>query len=146
MGCSGNDDAPQETVGANPPTPEEPVTATTEELLQAIIDEKVGTDANKLVGVSVSIRVGTEERWNLVGGISKVGEPITADMRFGLASITKTVVAATIMKLVDEGVLTLEDTIDDWVDVNSPNVDQSVTIFQLLAHLLIHSLSSLKKN
>lgn len=137
MACSGGDDAPSTTATPTPtptPTPEEPVSATTEELLQAIIDAKVGTDTDKLVGVSVSIRIGDEERWNLVGGISKLEEPITPNMRFGLGSITKTVVAAATMKLVDEGVLTLDDTIGDWIDLNSPQVDQSITIFQLLAH------------
>lgn len=133
-GCSGSDDLVTGTDMINSPNTEEPTTATTEELLQAIIDEKVGNDVDKLVGVSVSIRVGSEERWKMVGGISRPGEPITSDMRFGLASITKTVVAATILKLVDEGVLSLEDTIDDWIDLNSRNVDQSITIFQLLSH------------
>lgn len=55
-------------------------------------------------------------------------------MRFGIASITKTVVAATIMKLIDEGILTLDDTLGDWVTLDNPHVDESVTIFQLLAH------------
>ena len=133
-GCSGSDDSVPGTDMIDQLDTEEPTTATTEELLQAIIDEKVGNDVDKLVGVSVSIRVGAEERWKMVGGISKQGEPITSDMRFGLASITKTVVAATVLKLVDEGVLSLEDTIDDWIDLNSRNVDQSITIFQLLSH------------
>ena len=61
--------------------------------LQAIIDDKVGNDTDKLVGVSISIRVGSEERWNLVGGISKLNTPAQSDMRFGVGSVTKTVVA-----------------------------------------------------
>lgn len=104
---------------------------TTEALLQAVIDEKVGNDTNKLVGVSVSIRVGDEERWKLVGGISQLGQPITGDMKFGIGSITKTVVAATTMKLVDEGILTLEDTIEDWLTLDLENVDNSITIEDL---------------
>ncbi len=137
-GCSSDDGAASsEAETPTNPSPEEPTspsTLTTEERLQKIIDDKVGSDSDKLVGVSVSIRVGAEERWKLVGGISKLGEPVTGDMRFGLASITKTVVAATVLKLVDEGVLTLDDTIADWIDLNSQNVDQSITIFQLLSH------------
>ncbi len=121
-GCSKDD---------NPPDPPE---VSTGERLQSIIDEKVGNDADKLVGVSVSIRVGSEERWNLSGGISTLNQPINKSMRFGIASITKTAVAATIMKLVDEELLTLDDTIGDWITLNSPNVDESITIFQLLAH------------
>jgi len=44
-----------------------PTGPTMEQRLQKIIDEKVGNDTDKLVGVSVSIRVGNEERWKLVG-------------------------------------------------------------------------------
>lgn len=119
--CSSNDDSHLK---------QEMVTAQ----LQEVIDEKVGNDADKLVGVSVSIRVGTEERWKLVGGISKLGLPISSDMKFGIGSITKTVVAATIMKLVDEEILTLEDTIGDWLKLDLPNVNNNITIFQLLTH------------
>lgn len=102
--------------------------------LQAIIDDKVGNDTDKLVGVSISIRVGSEERWNLVGGISKLNTPTQSDMRFGVGSVTKTVVAATTMKLIDDGVLTINDHLGDWLTLSNPNVDEQVTIFQLLNH------------
>jgi D-alanyl-D-alanine carboxypeptidase len=128
--CSSDSDNSSNDNIVPPPPPEKSVA----ERLQEVIDEKVGNDADKLVGVSVSIRVGTEERWKLVGGISKLNEPITSDMRFGIGSITKTVVAATTMKLVDEGILTLDDKISDWLSLNNVNVDESATIFQLLAH------------
>lgn len=131
LSCSGGDDSSSDNGGGNNPPPNEP---TVLERLQSVVDAKVGNDADKLVGVSVSIRVGNEERWSLVGGISKVGLSTTSDMRFGIASITKTVVAATIMKLIDEGILTLDDTLGDWVTLDNPHVDESVTIFQLLAH------------
>ncbi len=121
VACSKNDDSP---------SGEEIITAR----LQEVIDEKVGNDADKLVGVSVSIRVGTEERWRLVGGISELGQPVSSDMKFGVGSITKTVVAATIMKLVDEEILTLDDTIGDWLTLGLANVDDTITIMQLLSH------------
>ncbi len=122
IGCSSNDDTSTENV-ANIPI---------EERLQNIIDERVGED--KLIGVSVSVRVGSEELWKLVSGNSKLNVPIESDMRFGIASITKTVVAATTMKLIDDGVLSLDDTIGDWLSLNNPNINESITIFQLLAH------------
>jgi len=100
--------------------------------LQNIIDSKIGAD--KLVGVSISIRIDGKERWNLQGGISHDNTPIQDNMRFGIASITKTVVAATTLKLVDEGILSLDDTIDDWLTLGSTNVNNSATIFQLLNH------------
>lgn len=103
--------------------------------LQEIIDSKIGDGSEKLVGVSVSIRIDGVETWNLNGGLSKSNVPVDRDMRFGIGSITKTAVAATILKLEEEGVLTLEDTVGDWLNLVGPNIDDSITIFQLLAHL-----------
>ena len=75
--------------------------------LQTIVNSKIGSD--KLLGASISIRVDGEERWKLQGGISSGDTPISGDMRFGIASITKTFVAATVLKLVEEGELSLDD-------------------------------------
>lgn len=122
VGCS-SDDSPAE------PTEEEIFT----EKLQGIIDSKVGSDL--LVGVSISIRVGSQERWNFVSGNSGDNEPMHKDLRFGIGSITKTVVGATILKLEEEGLISLEDPISKWLSLNSINVDESITIFQLLNHL-----------
>lgn len=105
-----------------------------EERLQSIIDAKIGIDDDKLVGVSVSIRVNGVERWALVGGISDVDLPITSHMKFGVGSITKTAIAATILKLEEEGLLTLEDTIGDHISLNAQNVNESITLIQLLSH------------
>ncbi|MEN8789536.1 MAG: serine hydrolase domain-containing protein [Flavobacteriaceae bacterium] len=104
-----------------------------EEKLQAIIDSRVGPD--KLVGVSVSIRVDGEERWSFTSGSSDESTPISSDMRFGIASITKTVVGASVMRLVEDGLLSLDDPIGDHISLNNANVDESITIFQLLNHL-----------
>lgn len=100
--------------------------------LQAIIDGKTGT--NQLLGVSVSIRVDGEERWSLQGGVSSGDTPIAANMRFGIASITKTFVAATVLKLAEEGELNLDDPISTYLTLNSENVDESITVVQLLNH------------
>ena len=71
----------------------------------------------------------------MVGGVSEDGIPMTSEMKFGIASITKTAVAATILKLEEEGLLSLDDTIGDHLTIDSPNVDNDITIFQLLNHL-----------
>ena len=104
-----------------------------EEKLADIINFKVGE--NKLKGVVVSIRVDGEERWIFTAGDSDDTELINQDMRFGIASITKTVVAATIMKLEEEGLLSLDDPISDHLSLANPNIDPSITIYQLLNHL-----------
>ena len=108
-------------------------TRSLEEKLQDIINSKVGE--SKLKGVVVSIRIDGEERWNFTAGYSNDTEFIDRDMRFGIASITKTVVAATIMKLEEEGLLSLDDPISDYLSLANPNIDPSITINQLLNHL-----------
>ena len=104
-----------------------------EERIQEIIDSKVGP--LRLQGVTVSIRIDGVERYSFTAGISDESTSMSMEMRFGIASITKTVVAATIMKLEEEGLLSLEDPISDYLTLNSPNIDNSITIFQLLNHL-----------
>ena len=113
----------------DPPPPAQSL----EDRLQAIIDSRVGPD--KLIGASVSIRVEGVEQWNFVSGYSDESTLISSDMRFGIASITKTVVAATMMKLVEDGLLNLDDPISAHLSLNNPNIDESITLFQLLNHL-----------
>ena len=61
----------------------------------------------------------------------------TAEDRFPVASVTKPFTAVVTMQLVEEGVLALEDTIDQWLPPTMashiPNSDQ-ITIRQLLSH------------
>jgi len=130
FGCSSDNSPMTNPVNEDIPINEDELIANK---LQEIVDSKIGTD--KLVGVSMSIRVDGVERWNLNGGVSKGNVPINENMRFGIGSITKTAVAATVLKLEEEGVLSLEDTIGDWLTLDSQNIDNSITIFQLLSHL-----------
>jgi D-alanyl-D-alanine carboxypeptidase len=63
--------------------------------------------------------------------------PLDQSDRFAFYSITKTFVATVVLQLVDEGFLTLDDTVDQWLDdpavMRIPNVDQ-ITLRQLLNH------------
>lgn len=117
----------------DPPRNNPPPLPPLEERIQAIIDSKVGPE--RLIGVSLSIRVNGEERFSLTSGYSTESTPISSDMRFGIASITKTMVAATVLKLEEEGLLSLEDPISQHLSLNSPNIDESITVYQLLNHL-----------
>ncbi|MBE9064888.1 serine hydrolase [cf. Phormidesmis sp. LEGE 11477] len=63
--------------------------------------------------------------------------PVEKGDRFEVGSITKTFTATTLLKLVEAGILTLEDTLTDWLPANVtdslPNASE-ITLRQLLNH------------
>lgn len=69
----------------------------------------------------------------VVSGISHDTVSIQSDMLFAIGSITKNVVAALVLQLVEEGVLSLEDPLHKWLPAH-PKIDSAITIRQLLAH------------
>lgn len=58
---------------------------------------------------------------------------ITPQMLFGASSITKTYVAALTLALAEEGQVTLQDSLHEWID-SLAHVDSSITTRQLLNH------------
>ncbi|MFN8376591.1 MAG: serine hydrolase domain-containing protein [Anaerolineae bacterium] len=86
--------------------------------------------------VSARITIG-DETWAAAGGLVDVAGDTSAtpDDRFRIGSISKTFVAVTIMQLVEEGVLSLDDYLSDWVDAaildDLANAGE-VTLYQLL--------------
>lgn len=81
--------------------------------------------------------------WNVVSGHRDLEKtaPITADMHFRIGSVTKTFVGMTVMQLVQEGLLGLDDAIstrlpEDVVESLSAAYDpETLTIRQLLQHM-----------
>jgi len=104
--------------------------------LQDALAEGVRTG---IPGISVAIGVGDDVVWAGTAGFSNVlGEvPVTANDRFGVGSITKTFVARVIMQLVDEGLVNLDRTPADYLDLpiigRTPNTG-TATLRQLLNH------------
>lgn len=104
--------------------------------IQKYID-KATTD--NLAGVLVYIKSPKYGEWIGTSGYSNIEEQIPlkkADI-FSLASIGKTYTAAAILKLVEEGRLSLEDKIENYLPLeiieNIPNAKE-VTVRHLLAH------------
>lgn len=62
------------------------------------------------------------------------GLPNTVDTRFGIASGTKTLTALTVMRLVEQGALTLATPVRDHLGRDLPMVDDAVTVEHLLRH------------
>lgn len=63
----------------------------------------------------------------------KPRRPMTVDAPFPIASITKTLVATLVLQLVDEGVLSLDDTVEQWLPGLVEDGDR-ITIEHLLSH------------
>ena len=63
----------------------------------------------------------------------RTGRPMQPDLHFRAGSITKSFVAALVLKLVSEDALSLEDTVDRWLPGILSSGDR-VTIRQLLNH------------
>jgi len=112
-------------------SPAEPKQLTFTEKLQKALDDGIVSYNGK--GVSVAVIMPDGETWSGVSGLSHANIPITSDMVFSAGSITKMFTAATIIQLAEEGVLSLEDSIFQWLPAY-PYVDSTITIRQLLNH------------
>jgi len=119
-------------------TPESSETAATEgpdagetaDKVEDLLDAYRGT----YPGAVVLVRVGDETRV-VSGGHAVVGEPgpVTARHRFPVASVTKTMVATAVLQLVQEGKLSLSDSVESWLPGMVPRGDR-ISVEQLLAH------------
>ncbi|NDI34157.1 serine hydrolase domain-containing protein [Chengkuizengella sediminis] len=58
----------------------------------------------------------------------------TINTRFGIASGCKLFTAIAISQLVDKGILSIHNRLNDCLDINFPHFDKSITIHQLLTH------------
>jgi D-alanyl-D-alanine carboxypeptidase len=101
------------------------------ERLQEALDN--GLESYNGIGVSAAVIMPDGETWVGVSGVSHGTTAITADMPFAAGSITKMFTATTILQLIEEGELTLDDSLYEWLSVY-PYVDSTITIRQLLNH------------
>ncbi len=83
-------------------------------------------------GVAVSVRQGDALTWSTAAGYADedAGTPMQPDMSFSIASVTKPFVAATVLTLVEDGMVDLEDPLSDYVGFPTSG---RVSIRQLLA-------------
>ena len=108
-----------------------PDTQTLEERFQAVLDERVEDIDGR--GVSAAVVMPGRPIWKGVTGTSHDTVSISPDMLFAIGSITKNFVATLTLKLVEEGKLSLEDSLHSWLPAY-PHIDSTITIRQLLNH------------
>lgn len=99
--------------------------------LQNVLDSTRHTTTVR--GVSVAIIVPGYSPWLGTSGESYSGRPITPDMLFDMGSAGKLIMAALMLDLCEEGLLSLDDPVSKYLSPY-PNVDGSITIRQLLNH------------
>jgi D-alanyl-D-alanine carboxypeptidase len=114
------------------PTASRPSDASLDDVLQDGLDRG-------LVGLALRVERDGEVLFDGAAGLAsrEADTPLTPSDQFRIYSVTKTFTAVLILQLVDDGVLSLDDPVTDWLDdpvvARIPNIDQ-VTLRQLLTH------------
>jgi len=111
-------------------TPVQPEKTITEKLQQCLNNIR---ESYHVKGASACVIIPGEEIWLGMSGISYGAVPISSDMVFCGGSVTKSYMGALILQLAEEGVLSLEDSLYEWLPV-FPHIDSTITIRQLLNH------------
>ena len=101
--------------------------------LQSALERACATQ--QIVGASAAALLSQEGLWLGTAGNSHDAISIRAYTPFEFGSVTKSYIAATVLKLVEEGKLSLEDTVGRWLpSLPNTNIPPEVTIRQLLNH------------
>ena len=90
---------------------------------------------HKVVGVAASIISARHGVWVDAAGHANPStrDTIRPELLFSIGSVTKTVTSAIVLQLVEEGAISLEDSIGRWVS-GYQNVNGAMTVRQLLGH------------
>ena len=99
--------------------------------LQVVLDST--RQATGIRGVSVAVIVTGHSPWLGTSGESYPGRSITPDMLFDMGSAGKLIMAALVLQLCEDGLLSLDDSVGKYLPPY-PNVDGAITIRQLLNH------------
>lgn len=106
--------------------------------LDAVIDRAMAE--KRIVGTVVVVARDGEIVYRRAGGLSdrEAGTQMREDAVFRLASVTKPFVSATLMRLVEDGNLTLDDPVTRWLPDFRPRLadgsEPVITVRQLLTH------------
>jgi len=113
------------------------ISAQVGEALQDELDFKLDSMRNELgvKGLVATLITPSEESWKGASGISSETPlvPISNDMAFGIASITKTLTASVILRYAELSLVNLDDSISQYIEPIQ-NIDTTITIRQLLSH------------
>jgi len=105
-----------------------------DEYFHAFLEEGVPSIVSEYdaIGISVAVIAG-EEEWIGAAGLSSAQDSLTTDHVLAIGSITKPLVSACILGLMEEGKLRLSDPIDLYLEDRN-YIDSTISIKQLLNH------------
>lgn len=110
-----------------PPPGSDPLPGSTADRLQAVIDEWVAGDNN--IGITAAV-VTEDGTWRGAAGKDGAGEELVPESAMAIASITKTFVAAEVMRLAGAGLVDLDGPVTNYVYV--PFDTMGATVRQML--------------
>ena len=85
------------------------------------------------IGLSAAINFGGDTIWAAASGTSSGTDILNTDHVFPIGSVSKTITSACIVSMVDEGLLSLEDSVGTWI-TGYPQIDGGITVYQMLNH------------
>ncbi|MGH2692467.1 MAG: serine hydrolase domain-containing protein [Actinomycetota bacterium] len=102
----GSDASRSYALGEFPPFPDDPLPESTAEALQAALDATI--EDGTFIGVTAAVIVADRGSWTGAAGAAD-GHPLTPDSRTPTHSSGKTIVAAQVLRLAEDGMLDLDD-------------------------------------
>jgi D-alanyl-D-alanine carboxypeptidase len=104
--------------------------ATQQRMLDTV---KLFQSTKKYKGLSAAVWLKGYGEWKGTAGNSHSGKPLSDSMVIGIGSNTKTFLASALLKLVELGMVSLDDSVGKWLPPMK-NVKGSITLSQLLHH------------
>ena len=123
---------PVTSLGDFPQFPPGPLPESVAASLQAVLDGAV--EEGTFAGVTAAVIVGDSGRWSGAAGLDDENNPMPPDAPLPTASVGKTIIAAQVLRLVEQGKLGLDDPAADYLPSELESFDMNgATVRHLLS-------------
>jgi len=123
---------PMASLGDFPEFPHGPLAEPVAASLQAVLDGAV--EQGTFRGVTASVIVADSGSWSGVSGVDHEDKPLTPDAQLPIASVGKTIIAAQVLRLAEQGKLGLDDPAADHLPRELESFDTNdATVRHLLS-------------